>query len=519
MNPRTWLPILLALAVALALHLHLLTALDLRDTPGPGGVMLVRDLVTDQNSLGWCTRLGAWLMPFTGGDPLLAARLLVSGASMLALARLAVCTWVIAGPTAAACAALVFGLWAPAAGVAWTWGPDNVSWGVAWIGAAFCWLAGHRRSPWLAGVGMGIVVIGAAVKANALPVIGFAGLGLLLAPRSEWARLILGATLGGAAMLPTAWFGLNADEPWLGGVNRRSSEESQWGAFDVVSGMNYILTLPDRYLPQGHFRVVFALAALGVVVPGPRRCMRVTLFVVGLLGLAVIGRTTGMSMQPRYLVHACLGHGILIGIGLGWVADRLRGAGWIPVLALAGLAAADTLAFADGWHRQRAEFLMVKEHALVEAPARLRAQYDQLNRAIFMESSQQGVIELYERARAAPTEGFATTRIRDRREFHGEVGAGVAGIPYRLLNNRDCCPRGSDATCAQQVLDGVNQSGALLMLPMNLEGISSEEAEWIQQLARSAEGMLGAPGTKSDWWASWQGRQTGGDLPCSPRGR
>ena len=76
-------PLLTAAVVAGVIWMYQ-RGLDLRDLPGPAGSQLVWSLSKGEAELGWSSRLGLWLLPLAGGDPVLAARMLCTGAAGLA---------------------------------------------------------------------------------------------------------------------------------------------------------------------------------------------------------------------------------------------------------------------------------------------------------------------------------------------------------------------------------------------------------------------------------------------------
>ncbi len=510
---RRWLPLALALVGALALQLWLLAALDLRDLPGPAGILLVRDLQTGSRVLGWPARLGSPLLLLT--DPLLAARAWCSLCGLAAMAGVSMAAGAVGGRRAAAWGALLAAVWTPAAHQAWMIGPGIVAWGLAWLGTGACWLGCRRGSTGLATIGAFVAVLGMACKASALPLAAMLPLGILLVPRRQRGPLAGWVAVAVAMAAGLAWTGLPAREPYLAGAPPSGAQ----GGAGLLPGLAAILHLPQRGLAQGAFPWLAGLAGLCALPLGTRRLLRALCWLISVALLLALARSLGESTAPRYLLAPSMGLLVLLATGPGQLARRAwpRRIGVLAAAVVVLSMLADTLAFAEAWAAQRQPLLGTEAAALPAMPAALRARHANLSRGMLMESSEPGILELVELCTAAPEEGVVTVRLRDRREIHGQVAATAAQRPHLLLDHRRCCPHGrlSDS-CAQATVARFQDSGAILLLPRRMEGLEPDHKAWVEALVEAAE-AAGSPEHDSSWWRSWRAQRTGGPLPCSPR--
>ncbi len=497
-----WLPLLAAILVGLALHGVLLLGLDLHDLPGPGGALLARDLLLGQHQQGpasWLLAPLGWLFLVPG--------LRIGGLASLAMATTGagLAAWGLAGRRAAPWATLLAGCWALVVHQALLVDPGTLSWGLAWLGLGLAWWGGAQRRVALVGAGAGLVALGVATKASALPVLAL----VLAAPwlrdvdRSVetagrgWLRCALGLILGLSVGALLGWLMMDAQQPWMGAQAVESGGHG-W--------LLAVLALPGRGLVHGRFPWLAGLALLGTAVAFRKQPMAAAVLVLSLLAWAVVGEARAERLQPRHLLPASVGLVALAGCVAAW-----RRPGWAAPTLLAvisALAALDGLAFAHGFSAQRERFAQTRPARLPALPGFAMAPYAELPWPVFYESSLAGVSELLELPDGAPV---ASPVFQERREVHLELAALQAGWFYRRLSQPRCCLRDQDIdVCAREVVEGLDAAGALLVLPGKLEVVADGD----RAFARALQQALGRPPRRAVRWRAVRGTGSGGELPC-----
>ncbi len=302
----------LAPLLGLALHLLLLSRLDLHDLPGPGGVLVARDLLLGEAMQGPASWLGA---PLVALGLEVAPALRVLGALSLAAALLGVtlAAEALAGWRAGVQAGLLGACWTLVWQQALLVDPGLPAWGLAWLGVGLVWWGWSGRRPLpLAGGGL-LLALGVATKASALPV-------LVLVVVAPWLRRVEGGEAAGGArvrlgILGLALFvglGLGA---WLGWLLQPPGQP--WLAAPALgaeeSGWLVVLALAGRGLPMGSFPWLLGLATLGAVLLARRQPAAVAVLLLSSLALVVIGEARGGRLQPRHLLPVSVGLVALVG--------------------------------------------------------------------------------------------------------------------------------------------------------------------------------------------------------------
>jgi hypothetical protein len=494
-----------ALLVAVLLHALLRAGLDLNDLPGPGGVLLVRDLLLGEHSQGpasWFAVPLLWL----GFEADTALWLSMSLSLVAALLGAGLAAWALGGPRAAPWGTLLGGCWALSAHQSWLLDAGGPAWGLSWLGLGLCWWACARGRAVPLAVGALSLALGVATKASALPVLAL----LVAVPwlrslegepptrRIQLQRIVvlLPGLLAGAAL---GWLLQSPELPWLGTQAATGGQGASWLAA--------VLALPSRGLAHGSIPLLCGLGMLGGGLVLRRQPAAALVLASTLLALALVGEARAERLQPRHLLPASIGLVALSACIASW-----RRPGWLAPVALAllcALGALDSLAFAAAFAEQRARYAGTEPAALARAPGPFVARYPELPWGMFHESSIAGAVELM----ASPGGGesaLAGVAFQERRDIHLEVAALRAGVPYLRLDPQRCCRRDEALEgCAVAVVEGLDAAGAVLVLPGKVEVAEPSARPFTQALMDSVE----RPARPSRWWRV-EGRGEGGELPC-----
>lgn len=501
-----WRPALLAVGVAVAFGFHLWTrgALDLRDLPGPAGILLVQDLQTGDSARGAAVAL-ARVFQAAGADPILAATLLTHASVLAGILGAALGARALGGLRAGVVAALLAGLWAPTTAMGWRLGPGVPAWGLSWLGVGLAWLGARSERDRYSVAAGAVATLGAACKASALPALLLLPFAMALDPGTWRARLRrVGALAAGGvlawAILPTA---VGAD-PYFGGAGDL--------AVGPVLGLECIARLPDLQMPQGRFFLMFFVAGLAAL-PGRRHPVRAGVLAVTMAGLAWTAGVLGPNLHPRHLVAGSLGLLLLAGAAVG----QCHRPGWVRIgalglgLAFAGFHALDTVGFARAWDAQRAQHLDIRQTNLPPVPALWTERYPTLARTMFMDETEPGALALMDWS--AEPGGVITVVLRDRRQAHARVAAAAAGEQAHVLHRGLCCPDHIPLeTCATDVATAALASGSRLVLPVRPEGLDPYEQPWVEALMAAAKDQRRAD-SHQRWWTAWRARSDG-PVPC-----
>ena len=501
-----WLFPVLALVGGLVLHAVVLFGLDLHDLPGPGGVLLARDLFQGQHSQGPASFLA---LPgvMLGLEPGL--RLANAAALFAAMVGAGLAAAALAGRAAAPWAVLLTAGWAVVGHQAVLVDAGAYAWGLAWLGLGLSWWACAQRRGGLAALGALLLALGVAVKASALPVLVLLPLAPWLKARAEptgprghgpallSAAMLLGLGIGAGL----GWALQGPEQPWLGAqAVDRSLAGSGWLLALVAMG--------ERGLVQGSFPVLVVLAGLGAVVLVRRQPLALAVLALSLVALAVIGEARAERLQPRHLLPASVGLVALVAALSRWRRPR-----WVAPVALGllcGVAVMDSLAFAHAFSQQRERFAQTRTARLPPVPGVLLNRYGALPWTLFYESSISGVAELVALPGTAPG-GVASPSYQERRDVHLELATLQAGAPYRRLGADRCCLMGQDrAACAAEVVRALDAAGALLVLPGKLEVVTPDD----RAFARLLQQALGGAARRPTRWRVVRGTGSGGELPC-----
>ncbi len=502
----------LAPLLGLALHLLLLSRLDLHDLPGPGGVLVARDLLLGEAMQGPASWLGA---PLVALGLEVAPALRVLGALSLAAALLGVtlAAEALAGWRAGVQAGLLGACWTLVWQQALLVDPGLPAWGLAWLGVGLVWWGWSGRRPLpLAGGGL-LLALGVATKASALPV-------LVLVVVAPWLRRVEGGEAAGGARVRLgilglalfvglglgAWLGWLLQppgQPWLA-AQALGAEESGWLG---------VLALAGRGLPMGSFPWLLGLATLGAVLLARRQPAAVAVLLLSSLALVVIGEARGGRLQPRHLLPVSVGLVALVGALA--TARPIPRARWLAPALLAGLcalSALDGLAFVQAFAAQRARYAGTEPARLPALPGFLAARYGELPWPVFHESSLAGVDDLL-RLPTASGVPVACPPFQERRDVHLELVSLARGSAYRRLSEPLCCVPGETLeACAVEVVDALEEAGALLVLPGKIEVISPEARPFARALMEALDARHRP--FKPQRWRAVQGRGSGGPLPC-----
>ena len=501
-----WLFPVLALVGGLVFHAVVLLGLDLHDLPGPGGVLLARDLIQGQHTQGPASFLAQPSIMLGLGPGLRAAN---AAALLAAMVGAGLAAAALAGRAAAPWAMLLTAGWAVVGHQAVLVDAGVYAWGLAWLGLGLAWWACVQRWGWLAALGAMLLAVGVAVKASALPVLVLMPLAPWLRPRVEpsgprghgpallCAALLLGLGVGAGL----GWAMQGSGQPWLGAPSvDRSLAVGGWLLALVAMG--------DRGLVQGSFPVLVVLAGLGAVIAVRRQPLALAVLALSLVAMAVIGEARAERLQPRHLLPVSVGLVALVASLSRWRRPR-----WVAPVALGllcGVAALDSLAFAHAFSQQRERFAQTRAARLPPVPGVLLNRYGALPWPVFFESSISGVAALVALPATAPR-GVASPSYQERRDVHLELAALQAGAPYRRISAERCClVDQKHAACAAEVVRALDAAGALLVLPGKLEVVAPEDRAFARLLQQAVGGAVRRPAR----WRVVQGTGSGGELPC-----
>jgi hypothetical protein len=536
-RPPWWRPValeagLLAAAVAagLAVRRFVAGSLDLRDLPGPGGVKIVAALTEGNFQRDGATELIAAVLPWFS-DAESASRAVCMAGGVLAVLGATLAARGAGGRSAAVATAALAACWSQAIYVSLLIGADSIAMGIAWLGAGLA-LVGPRLG-W-AGVavvplGLGLATLAIPIKVSAMPAVAVVvAAPFLVKPRRWKVGLAIGAVLlvGGLAARGIL---MPADAAHVGEVPTPTLAM-------VQAGWQRLQGLPQAH-PEGLVLIQLAgAAAVGALLPGHGWAGRAVLGLVGFAALGFSAETVGDKLRPRFLTAAALPMLVLAGCAVGVAVDLVRMAvkRWLPRLhpasaglALVGLLVAippwqDTLGFHGAWARVRLEQLGTRPPTLPAAPAAWQHHYRKLGGLVFVDTSDQGALDLVRLGREAPAGGAATVPLRDAREFHLRAGAGLAGRPTVILETRRCCTQAeSPATCAERVVRELDAAGASLLIPVQVDRTlrvpRPHQSFW--RALESAGTAAGGLETQGRWWKVRAPGGSGGALPCGRNGR
>ena len=519
-----------AVAAGLLVRRHVADSLDLRDMPGPGGVKIIAALTEGNHHRDRATELIAWALPWFA-DAESASRSLCMAGGVLAVLGATLAARGAGGRAAAVATASLAATWSQAIYVSLLIGADAIAMGIAWLGAGLA-LAGARLG-WaglaVVPVGLGLATLAIPVKVSAMPAVAVVAAAPFLVQRQRWrVGLVLGAVLlaGGIAARGVL---VPADAAHVGEVPTPSLAMIQAG-WDRLRG------LPQAH-PEGLVLVQLAgVAAVGALLPGHGWAGRVVLGVVGFSALGFSAETVGDKLRPRFLTAAALPLLVLAGCAVGIAVDLVRAAigRWAAryhpasaALAALGLLVAipvwqDALGFHGAWARYRMEQLGTRPSTLPAASGTWQHHYRKLGGLVFVDTSDQGALDLVRLGREAPVGGAATVPLRDAREFHLRAGAGLAGHPATILEARRCCAQGeSNAACAERVVRELDEAGARLLVPVQVDRTLRVPRPH-QEFWRALEGAGAAAGglePAGRWWQVREPTGAGGVLPCGRNGR
>ncbi len=500
---QRWLGPISALALGLAVHLLLLRGLDLHDLPGPGGVLLARDLLQGEHAQGPASWLLAPAAPL-GLEP--ALRLGNALALLAAMLGAGLAAGALVGPRSGPWAIALTGCWALSVQQSLLVDPGSLAWGLSWLGLGLSWWSGARDRAIAMAVGAALVALGAAVKASALPVLPLLVLAPCLSrpntPRPAVRRLValgLSVSLGLGLGAALGWLA-QGSQPWL-------VAQAVTGSTQGAPWWRPVLALGAAGVPQGSFPLLALLACLGAGLSARRRPLVLAVLLVSLALLLAVGASRGERLQPRHLLPASLGPIVLIA-ALARLRWRRIGAGALALICLLGLL--DSLAFTAAFSQQRQRFALTAPARLPPVPAAFARRYEALPWVLLHESSLPGVAELL----ALPlrdSAAVASVVYEERRDVHLELAVLQASRPYRRLAEHRCCRPGQDLeVCAAGVLAQLDRAGALLVLPGKDEAVEAEE----RAFARALRGALARPPRRPTRWWTVQGQGSGGPLPC-----
>lgn len=519
-----------AAAAGLLVRRRVGAGLDLRDLPGPGGVKIVAALTEGNLGRDRATEIIAAVLPWFA-DAEAASRAVCLLGGVLAVVGATLAARGAGGRAAAVATAALAACWSQAIYVSLLIGADSIAMGIAWLGAGLA-LVGPRLG-WagvaLVPLGLGLATLAIPIKVSAMPAVAVvAAAPFLVRPRRWRVGLAIGATLliGGFAARGVL---LPADAAHVGAVPMPSLER-------VAAGWRRLQALPQAH-PEGLVLVQLAgVAVVGALLPGHGWAGRVVLGLVGFAALGFSAETVGDKLRPRFLTAAALPMLVLAGCAVGVAVDlvRMAIARWLPRLhpasaglALVGLLVAipawqDTLGFHGAWARVRLEQLGTRPPTLPAAPVAWQHHYRKLGGLVFVDTSDQGALDLVRLGREAPAGGAATVPLRDAREFHLRAGAGLAGRPAVILETGRCCLQAEDpAGCAARVVRELDAAGASLLIPVQVDRTlrvpRPHQAFWraLETAATQADGLASA----GRWWRVRAPTGSGGPPPCSRRGR
>lgn len=522
--------LLAAVAGGLFVRRHVAGGLDLRDMPGPGGVKIIAALTEGNHQRDRATELIAWVLPWFA-DAEAASRAVCMAGGVLAVLGATLAARGAGGRAAAVATAALAATWSQAIYVSLLIGADAIAMGIAWLGAGLA-LVGARLG-WaglvVVPVGLGLATLAIPVKVSAMPAVAVVAAAPFLVQHRRWrVGLALGAALLASGLAARGVL-LPTDAAHVGEVPTPSVAMIQAG-WDRLRG------LPLAH-PEGLVLVQLAgVAAVGALLPGHGWAGRVVLGLVGFSALGFSAEAVGDKLRPRFLTAAALPLLVLAGCAVGVAVDLVRTAvrRWVPRLHSASVALAalgllvvipvwqDSLGFHGAWARYRMEQLGTRPATLPAASPTWQHHYRKLGGLVFVDTSDQGALDLVRLGKESPAGGAATVPLRDAREFHLRAGAGLAGRPATILEARRCCvPGESTAACAGRVVRELDQAGARLLVPVQVDRTLRVPRPH-QEFWRALEGAGTAAGglePAGRWWQVREPTGAGGALPCGRNGR
>ncbi len=489
---------------------------DLTDVPGPASAQFVM-LAETGRYYNWTIWLLAAFRDASGLESIASAQTLMVLAGITASLGAMMGGGALGGWRGAVGAGAVAAVWSPFLLTSLLVGADALATAGAWLGVGLCLLAGRTRGVGLpmsfAGGLLALLTLG--IKQVALPAIVLLALAPLVGGRRwPWRLAHTGCLAAGA------WLGHDLVTGYLQMDAAASVSGPGLGA--VVDGWQQVGELRANKGDTGALPDLLVLALLGVALPPWRRAwvrglaLAIALIAVGLSASAIANLTS------RHLVASGLGMVILAGVCLGQSARLLARLGplrWLPLLAVVALLSLDALAMIHAWADLRAVHVGTEPAALPRPPKPW--QWRHRPPTYDATTSTMGAIELMEFAREAPAGGIASPPIPDRREAHLELAAILADTPVVIPRPDECCTQGEAiVTCAEAVVDALDEAGAMLVLPtrgdrgaFERQRVDDRYREWTLSL-ESAAASRGPWATRSDQWRTWTGRGEGGPLPC-----
>ncbi|MEC7949425.1 MAG: hypothetical protein VX265_17790 [Myxococcota bacterium] len=505
--------------------------LDLRDLPGPGGVKIIAALTEGNFQRDRATEVIAGVLPWFS-DAEAASRGVCMAGGVLAVLGATLAARGAGGRAAAVATAALAACWSQAVYVSILIGADSIAMGLAWLGAGLA-LVGPRLG-WggmaVVPLGLGLATLAIPIKVSAMPAVAVIAAAPFLVRPHRWKLGIgLGVILAACGLAARGVL-MPGDAAHVGAVPTPSLAM-------VEMGWQRLQGLPDAH-PEGLVLVQFAgVAAAGALLPGHGWAGRVVLGLVGFAALGFTAETVGTRLRPRFLTAAALPMLVLAGCAVGVATDLVRLAikRILPrlhrasaALALLGLLAAipvwqDMLGFHGAWAQYRLEQLGTQPARLPSAPPAWQHHYRKLGGLVFVDTSDQGALDLVRLGRDAPSGGAATVPLRDAREFHLRAGAGLAGKPTVILETRRCCRQGEDpGTCAARVVRELDAAGASLLVPVHVDRTLRVPRPH-QSFWRALEAAAAAAGglePQGHWWKVRPPSGVGGGaLPCGRNGR
>ena len=513
--------LLAAVAVGVALRLYVFQHLDLRGWPGPAAPQILVAGLTADGALGWAGWLITATLPLVDGEVLAAGRLVQLASTVLACLGAALGGHALAGRQGALAAGLFGGCWGLSLYVSILGGADAPAWGLVWFGVGLACAAatGSARLLPLVAVGAFAAALGAAVKLSAAPALSYLVAAPLLGLRRSLPHALAVAALVAVGIVPML--------DWLASAGGPSAELGDIRLEHVREGLARLRVLgAQEGMNEGAFRELFWLALVGAVLPGRAWVPRLVLFPLGVVLIALPPSTLNLDYsvgyRPRWATPSGLAPVLLAACAVALPLRRLRPLGplrYLPGVVLAGLAAADGLAFVQAWDRHR----VAEEDAVPWSgwvpPARFADRYEGQARLSWWSTSTEDGIGLYELAGTAPPGGLLIPALHDSREGHALLGAAAAGVwPAASTRADQCCAGGEQLrACAARVAAELDAAGAMIIVPGNpSERCFPGVGPWSSALYNAAKEL--GDFERHGAWHAWRGSGSGGAFPCLVEG-
>lgn len=510
------------LGAAVAARARVGSGLDLRDLPGPGGVKIIAALTEGNFQRDRATELIATVLPWFS-DAEQAARAVVFAGGALAVVGAYLAARGAAGRAAGVATAGLAAVWSQGVYTSLLIGADAIATGIAWLGAGLALVAGRLGWAGVVVAPLGLLLATAAVpvKVSALPAVAAIAAAPFLVKWKKWPVGIGVAVALAATGLLVKGTLFPEQAAHVGDVARPSLDL-------VQAGWRRLRGLPDAH-PEGLVLVqLTTAAAVGALLPGRGWVGRLVLGVACWVALGFTAETVGDKLRPRFLTATALPVLVLAGCALGVAVDLVRMAAkrWLPrvhpwtaALAALPLLAAiplwqDTLGFHHAWARVRTAQLGTAPARLPDPPLPWQQHYSRLGGLVFVDTSDQGALDLVMLGKEAPPGGVATVPLRDAREFHMRAGAGLAGKPSVVLDANRCCRPGEGApACALRLSAELDAAGMDLLIPVQVDRTLRVPRPH-QALWRALESSAGALEPVSPWWSVRRATGSGGAAPC-----